>query len=88
MASTAMFPFVNEKPFDDIRNLENHRNSDHQSYTVNSTDRANTRKPRKVVFYKNGDKYFNGKLVAITPNKYFKIQYNNNNNNKFIITKN
>lgn len=70
MASTTMFPFVNEKPFDDIRNLENRSND--QSYSVNTdrTQAGNTRKPRKVVFYKNGDKYFGGKLVAITPNKY------------------
>ena len=63
-----MFPFVNEKPFDDIRNLDT-RNND-QSYSVNTDRNANTRKPRKVIFYKNGDKYFGGKLVAITPNKY------------------
>jgi len=68
MASTTMFPFVNEKPFDDIRNLDT-RNQE-QSYSVNTDRNANTRKPRKVIFYKNGDKYFGGKLVAITPNKY------------------
>lgn len=71
MASATMFPFVNEKPFDDIRNLDN-RNSDQNYSNSNNNSTAtnsNTRKPRKVVFYKNGDKYFTGKLVAITPNK-------------------
>lgn len=70
MASTAMFPFVNEKPFDDIRTLE-HSDQNYSITTTSTNNNSNTRKPRKVVFYKNGDKYFNGKLVAITPNKYF-----------------
>ena len=32
------------------------------------------RKSRRVTFYKNGDKYFIGKLITITPQKYFSFK--------------
>ena len=36
----------------------------------NDTPDKDGRKPRKVTFYKNGDRYFNGKTVTITPARY------------------
>ncbi len=35
---------------------------------------ASGRKSRRVTFYKNGDKYFIGKLITITPQKYFSFK--------------
>lgn len=32
------------------------------------------RKPRRVTFFKNGDRYFGGKTVTIRPNKYFSFK--------------
>jgi hypothetical protein len=32
------------------------------------------KKAKKVTFYKNGDKYFNGKHVTIKPSRYFSLK--------------
>ena len=32
------------------------------------------RKSRRVTFYKNGDKYFPGKLITITPSRYYSFR--------------
>ena len=43
----------------------------HNESNPNST---RERKSRRVTFYKNGDRYFPGKLVTITPSKYYSFK--------------
>ena len=78
MAVAAMYPMINEKPFND------EDCSDEQNYFLpalasnrhssNTNQNYSVRKSRRVTFFKNGDKYFSGKSVAITPSKYFSFR--------------
>jgi hypothetical protein len=40
----------------------------------NPTTNREMRRSRRVTFYKNGDKYFPGKLVTITPSRYYSFR--------------
>jgi hypothetical protein len=51
--------------YDDVDN-------DHSNPASNRD--AAARKSRRVTFYKNGDKYFPGKLVTITPSRYYSFR--------------
>jgi hypothetical protein len=50
------------------------RSNDDSSASSQNNNSNNGRKSRRVLFYKNGDKYFNGKLVTITPNRYYSFR--------------
>ena len=42
------------------------------------------KKPRKVTFFKNGDKYFSGKMVTISPNRFYSFKDLMNHLNKCV----
>lgn len=80
--AVAQMQLQNEKPFTNISG-ENDTNENENNYyaTNNSTTSRNyavahgaVKKSRRVTFFKNGDKYFSGKSVAITPSKYFSFK--------------
>ena len=76
MAVAQMYAMINEKPFNTNGSLENnYYNSTSTSNVNHNYSTANTiKRSRRVTFFKNGDKYFNGKSVAITPSKYFSFK--------------
>ena len=65
---------INEQnPRSSINNLGGNNLQTSSTQNMSNQERS-SRKPRRVTFYKNGDKYFLGKLVTITPNKYFSFK--------------
>lgn len=48
--------------------------SHHQSSQYASTRGHHYSKPRRVVFYKNGDRYFGGKWVTVPVNRHYSIR--------------
>lgn len=46
-------------------------NNENAGALSNSTSKARS---RRVVFYKNGDKYFPGKVVTVTPSKHYSFR--------------
>ena len=66
-------------------NENNDQNSNNNDDTgPNKTKMLDRKKPRKVLFYKNGDRYFVGKNVTITPNRYFSFRDLMNDLNKSV----
>lgn len=72
---------TNTNPNSTPNNLSN--NNTHSNNAINGSNNtksnnnlndSNSRKSRRVTFYKNGDRYFIGKLVTITPNRYFSFR--------------
>lgn len=64
---------VNENPRLSNNNIGGNNLQTSSTQNMSYQDK-NSRKSRRVTFYKNGDKYFLGKLVTITPNKYFSFK--------------
>lgn len=59
--------------------FDNSNNSTNANMNLNSNNflkdsNSMGRRPRRVTFYKNGDKYFNGKLVTISPNRFYSFK--------------
>lgn len=54
---------VSNKPFTDLKQSQPLQDITDDYY-------KDLRKPRRVTFFKNGDRYFNGKTLMITPNRY------------------
>ena len=80
-----MYHVGNELPFDDLREADSaemdfFNNDLYDSMNIKSLgmnykiNKNSNRKSRKVTFYKNGDKYFVGKMVTVAPNRYFSLK--------------
>lgn len=54
---------------------QHYRKSIHRSLPKLTTDKTTGTKPRKIVLYRNGDRYFPGKQISITPQNYAEIQH-------------
>lgn len=68
--STNNLNSINNSLKESNQNISGNNNNSHN----NSQNKDNSRKSRRVTFYKNGDRYFLGKLVTITPNRYFSFK--------------
>ncbi len=77
--AVAQMQLQNEKPFTNIATEKEASENENNYYaTNNSTGSKNYvhggRKSRRVTFFKNGDKYFGGKSITVTPSKYFSFK--------------
>jgi hypothetical protein len=72
---------LTEKPFNNIAtepSTVDHETNNYYTQNNNNNNYSNHKRShrgsRRVTFFKNGDKYFSGKSVAITPSKYFSFK--------------
>ncbi len=72
---------ITVKPFNNIATepstIDNEINNYYTQTNTNnnySSQKRLQKASRRVTFFKNGDKYFSGKSVAITPSKYFSFK--------------
>jgi hypothetical protein len=75
METLSMYPAFNTYAYNNINNNyeENvYESNNHPPGVPPLNDTL--RKPRRVTFFKNGDRYFGGKTVTIRPNKYFSFK--------------
>ena len=76
MAVAQMHPNLNEIQFNNIATEPSALDNETNFYAQNNNNskRVVNKGSRRVTFFKNGDKYFGGKSVAITPSKYFSFK--------------
>jgi hypothetical protein len=65
---------INNTSTNNLNNVNTNLKDSNQNISNSNNTKDNSRKSRRVTFYKNGDRYFLGKLVTITPNRYFSFK--------------